>query len=71
MTMSSKSELDQRFSDLDRFFFVRRALGVNAKLHAALALKVTAETYLLLESGSLDRFLAMQLLQGSVLAENL
>jgi hypothetical protein len=39
-------------------------LEINGNVHSALALKVTAETYLLLESGSLDRFLAMQAIAG-------
>lgn len=66
-----ESGLDYKFPDLDNpLFFVRKVLETNGRVHAALVLKVCAETYLLLGEGKpQDRFLAMEALQGSVLTE--
>lgn len=63
--------IDYQFPNLENpLFFVRKVLETNGRVHAALVLKVCAETYLLLGEGKpQDRFLAMKLLQDSVLAE--
>ena len=63
--------IDYQFPNLDHpLFFVRKVLETNGTVQGALVLKVCAETYLLLGEGKpQDRFLAMKLLQDSVLAE--
>jgi hypothetical protein len=67
----AKAGIDYKFPDLDHpLFFVRKVLEVNDKVRGALVLKVCAETALLLGEGKpQDRFLAMKLLQDSVLAD--
>jgi hypothetical protein len=63
--------IDYQFPNLDNpLFFVRKVLEANGRVHSALVLKVCAETFLLLGEGKpQDRFLAMKLLQDSVLTE--
>ena len=66
-----ESGLDYRFPNLNNpLFFVRKVLEINGKVHSALVLKGAAETYLFLgKDEPRARFLAMETLQGSVLAE--
>lgn len=66
-----ESGLDYKFPNLNHpLFFVRKVLEINGKVHSALVLRGAAETYLFLgKDEPRARFLAMETLQGSVLAE--
>lgn len=63
--------IDYAFPDLDSpLFFVKKVRELDGVVHAALVLKVVAETSLLLgSSGPQQKMAAMQELQQAVLAE--
>lgn len=65
--------IDYEFPDLDHpLFFVKKVIeNPNAKIQAAIVLKICAETMLLIDKGQepQDKFAEMQILQRSVLSE--